>query len=143
MAFDVNNIKITGNAARECEVRYTQTGQCVASFTLAVSKPGKKQPDGTWKDSPPDWVPVVVWGKLAEQCGNTIGKGQRCFVDGRLQIRDYETNDGQKRRIAEVVASTVELIERRPASSSGAISADPSNPNSFGSDVMPDEEIPF
>lgn len=143
----MNKISLIGNLTRDPEVRYTQTGKAVATFTLAVNKPGQRQADGTWKDVPPDFVPIVVWERLAETCGNNLTKGRRVFVDGRLQIRDYETNDGQKRRIAEVVASAVEFIERKPSAATGGGSGNGStgyaDAASFGSDVIPDEEIPF
>lgn len=136
----MNKVSLIGNLTRDPDVRYTQTGKAVATFTVAVNKPGQRQADGTWKDVPPDFVPVVVWERLAETCGNTLTKGRRVFVDGRLQIRDYDDKDGQKRRIAEVVASTVELIERKGNSQSGSAY---DHAGTFGSDVIPDEEIPF
>ncbi|HWR41419.1 MAG TPA: single-stranded DNA-binding protein [Patescibacteria group bacterium] len=141
----MNKISLIGNLTRDPEVRYTQTGKAVATFTVAVNKPGQRQADGTWKDVPPDFVPVVVWERLAETCGNSLTKGRRVFVDGRLQIRDYETSDGQKRRVAEVVASAVELIERRPGTGGAGAGGGSgvADASSFGSDVIPDEEIPF
>ena len=138
----MNKISLIGNLTRDPEVRYTQTGKAVATFTLAVNKAGQRQPDGTWKDVPPDYIPVVAWERLAETCGNNLTKGRRVYVDGRLQIRDYETSEGQKRRIAEVVAATIELIERKQQTGGGGRPGS-ADVNSFGSDVMPDEEIPF
>ncbi|SMC91882.1 single-stranded DNA-binding protein [Sporomusa malonica] len=131
----MNKVILVGRLAQDPEVRYTQSGKAVASFTLAVNRFGGGQGQNN-----ADFVPVVAWEKLAETCGNNLTKGQRVLVEGRLQIRSYEANDGQKRRIAEVVAQTIEFLERKQASSSDAGNIDV---NSFGKDVFPDEEIPF
>lgn len=139
----MNKISLIGNLTRDPEVRYTQSGKAVCTFTLAVNKAGQRQPDGTWKEVPPDYIPVVTWERLAETCGNTLAKGRRVFVDGRLQIREYEGNDGQKRRVAEVVASIVELIERKQSNRGDDPKFGSADAGSFGSDVIPDEEIPF
>ncbi len=131
----MNKVILVGRLAQDPEVRYTQSGKAVASFTLAVNRFGGGQGQNN-----ADFVPIVAWEKLAETCGNNLTKGQRVLVDGRLQIRSYEANDGQKRRVAEVVAQSIEFLERRQASSSDAGNVDI---NSFGKDVFPDEEIPF
>ncbi len=131
----MNKVILVGRLAQDPEVRYTQSGKAVASFTLAVNRFGGGQGQNN-----ADFVPIVAWEKLAETCGNNLTKGQRVLVDGRLQIRSYETNDGQKRRIAEVVAQSIEFLERKQASSGDAGNIDI---NSFGKDVFPDEEIPF
>ncbi|MDF2568792.1 MAG: ssbA [Sporomusa sp.] len=132
----MNRVILVGRLAQDPEVRYTQSGKAVASFTLAVNRFGSGQGQNN-----ADFVPVVAWEKLAETCGNNLTKGQRVLVEGRLQIRSYEANDGQKRRIAEVVAQSIEFLERKQASSSS--DAGNIDVNSFGKDVFPDEEIPF
>ena len=60
-----------------------------------------------------DFIAIVVWGKIAELCGNSLTKGQRALVDGRLQIRSYDAKDGTKRWVTEVIANSVEFIERK------------------------------
>ncbi len=133
----MNKVILVGRLAQDPEVRYTQSGKAVASFTLAVNRfGGQSQGQNT-----ADFVPIVAWERLAETCGNNLTKGQRVLVDGRLQIRSYEANDGQKRRVAEVVAQSIEFLERKQASASG--DAGNIDVNSFGKDVFPDEEIPF
>lgn len=131
----MNKVILVGRLAQDPEVRYTQSGKAVASFTLAVNRFGGGQGQNN-----ADFIPIVAWEKLAETCGNNLTKGQRVLVDGRLQIRSYEANDGQKRRVAEVVAQSIEFLERKQASTSDAGNIDI---NSFGKDVFPDEEIPF
>lgn len=133
----MNKVILVGRLAQDPEVRYTQGGKAVASFSLAVSRfiaQGQKPTA--------DFVPIVAWEKLAEICGNNLTKGRRILVEGRLQIRSYEANDGQRRRVAEVVAQNIEFMDsRNNACSNGQPGED--NPNSFGSDVFPEEEIPF
>jgi single-strand DNA-binding protein len=134
----MNKVILVGRLAQDPEVRYTQSGKAVASFTLAVNRFGGGQNQG---QNTADFVPIVAWERLAETCGNNLTKGQKVLVDGRLQIRSYEANDGQKRRVAEVVAQSIEFLERKQASSGG--DAGSIDVNSFGKDVFPDEEIPF
>lgn len=133
----MNKVILVGRLAQDPEVRYTQAGKAVCSFTLAVNRFGGGQGQNN-----ADFIPIVAWEKLAETCGNNLTKGQRVLVDGRLQIRTYETNDGQKRRIAEVVAQSIEFLERKQNTESTGNSGE-IDINSFGKDVFPDEEIPF
>lgn len=122
----------TGRLGQDPEIRYTNSGKCVASFNLAVT-------EGYGDKQITNWIPIVAWEKLAETCGNNLTKGQRILVDGRLQIRSYEANDGQKRRVAEVVAQSIEFLERKQTNTDGQ----PNSVDYFGKDVFPDEEIPF
>lgn len=133
----MNKVILVGRLAQDPEVRYTQSGKAVASFSLAVNRFA----GGQGQNNSADFIPIVAWEKLAETCGNNLTKGQRVLVDGRLQIRSYEANDGQKRRVAEVVAQSIEFLERRQASAGN--DAGNIDINSFGKDVFPDEEIPF
>lgn len=123
-----------GRLAQDPEVRYTQDGKAVASFNLAVNRFGGGQQNNA------DFIPIVAWEKLAEICGNNLTKGQRILVDGRLQIRSYEANGGQKRSVAEIVAQSIEFLERKQESSNNTEST---LINQFGKDVFPDEETPF
>jgi single-strand DNA-binding protein len=126
----MNKVILVGRLANDPEVRYTQNGKAVASFNLAVNRQGK--------DAPADFIHIVAWEKLAEICGNNLGKGRRVLVEGRLQIRTYDAQDGSKRRVAEIVAQNIEFLDSKQ--SSGESHADAS---SFGNDVFPEEEIPF
>lgn len=138
----MNKVILVGNLARDPEVRYTQTGKAVASFTIAVNRFG-----GGQGQNQADFIPIVAWEKLAEICGNNLTKGRRVLVEGRLQIRSYDAADGQKRRVAEVIAQNIEFLGNRP-SNGGDNSVNTAAPgaggaNSFGSEVFPEEEIPF
>lgn len=99
----MNKVILVGRLSQEPEVRYTQNGKAVCSFSIAVNR--------FIGDSATDFIPIVAWEKLAEICGNNLTKGRRVLVEGRLQIRSYEGEDGQKRRIAEVVAQNVEFLD--------------------------------
>lgn len=105
----MNQITILGRLTRDPEVRYTPSQKVVCSFTLAVDRPYRND-DGQREA---DFIPVTVWGKTAEMCGNNLAKGHRLLVDGRLQIRNFDGKDGTKHWVAEVVARNIEFIERR------------------------------
>jgi single-strand DNA-binding protein len=132
----MNKVIIVGRLTRDPDVRYTQTGKAVASFSVAVDS-------GFGENKRADFIPVVVWEKLAEICGNNLTKGRRVLVEGRLQIRDYE-KDGQKRRAADVVAQNVEFLDAKSPASNTAASSNESVMDKFGYEIHPeDDEIPF
>ena len=108
----MNKVILMGRLTRDPEVKYTPSGKCVCSFTLAVDR-GFKNADGQ-KEA--DFIPVVVWGKAAELCGNSLAKGHRLLVDGRIQVRNYDDKNGQKKWMTEVIANNVEFIEPKAAS---------------------------
>ena len=142
----MNKIILLGRLTRDPEVRYTPTGKVVCQFTLAVDRPFANQ-EGQREA---DFIPVVIWGKQAETCGNSLTKGQRALVEGRLQIRSYDGKDGNKRWITEVIADRFEFIERKAdaaaAHSNPTRSAAPAQDGGmggFGQQVPFDEEIPI
>ena len=123
----MNKVILIGRLTKDPQTRYTQSGTAVGSFTLAVDRRGKKvegQPNA-------DFIPCVVWGKTAEVVANNLVKGRRIGVEGRMQVRTYNAQDGSKRYVTEVVANEVEFLDSKNAGSSV-----PSN-------TVPDEEIPF
>lgn len=137
----MNKAIISGRLTRDPDVRYTTTGKVVCQFTLAVDRPFTNQ-DGQ-KEA--DFINIVVWGKIAELCGNSLAKGHRALVEGRLQLRSYDGKDGAKRYVTEVVANSVEFLERKgytPGNGS-ANSAQPSPMDGFATAEFGDEEIPF
>lgn len=100
----MNTVQILGNLTRDPEVRYTQSGKAVATFNVAATNTFTSS-DGETKEQTA-FINCVAWGKLGESIGN-LRKGNRVFVEGRLQTRSYETADGQKRYVTEVVANFV------------------------------------
>ncbi len=145
----LNRVILIGRLTQDPELRYTQNGTAVASFTVAVNRKFKREEA--------DFIPVVVWNKMAENCANYLGKGRLVAVEGRLQIRSYEAQDGQRRRVTEIVADEVRFLDR--AGTSTASSAPTSSARStddwgnFGREVnlsdidivdrQDDDEIPF
>ena len=120
-----------GNLARDPEVRYTQSGKAVATFNVAATNTFTSS-DGETKEQTA-FINCVAWGKLGESIGN-LRKGNRVFVEGRLQTRSYETADGQKRYVTEVVANFVGT----------SLTNDETASSNFDSFEQPqDENIPF
>mgnify|MGYP006276800423 FL=1 len=103
----LNKTILIGRLTDDPELRYTANGTAVCNFTLAVQRPFKNR-EG---DYDADFIDIVVWRKQAETCANHLGKGRLVAVDGRLQIRTYETDEGYNRRVAEVVANDVRFLE--------------------------------
>ena len=117
MAKGFNKVMIMGNLARDPEVRYTATKQAVGNFPLAVNRVWKSK-DGELQESV-DFIPVVVWGPTAENCERYLKKGSAAFVEGRIQVRNYEAKDGSgKRYVTEVVASDVIFLGTKRQESS-------------------------
>ena len=110
MAYSLNRAQIIGNVTRDPEARQTSGGQMVASFSIATNsswtdKSGQKQEKAEFHN-------VVVWGKLAEIAQAYLKKGRKVFVEGRMQTRDWEGEDGQKRSKMEIVVEQMILLDR-------------------------------
>lgn len=140
----MNKVILIGRLTQDPEMRYTQNGTPVASFTLAVNRRFANQQG----EREADFINIVVWQKLAENCTNYLGKGSQVAVEGRLQIRSYDDRQGIRRRIAEVVANEVEFLSRpkeatAPPAGRGSAS-DAMEGEGFGSEIsFSEEEIPF
>lgn len=104
----LNKVILIGRLTKDPDLRYTQSGVAVARFSVAVSRPYANQQG----ERETDFIDVVAWRKLAETCGNYLRKGRLVAVEGSLQSRSYETQDGQKRRAWEVVAQDVRFLDR-------------------------------
>lgn len=104
----LNTVVLIGRLTRDPELRYTQSGKAVATVRLAVDR-GTTNPQG---ERETDFIDIVVWDKQAETVANYLQKGRLVAVQGRLQIRQYENQEGQKREKAEVVANTVRFLDK-------------------------------
>lgn len=130
----MNKIILIGRLTKDPELKYTPNGKAVTSFTLAVNRnfsgyDGKKEAD---------FINIVVWNKPAENCAQYLAKGKQAAVEGRLQIRTYDGNDGHKRWVTEVVADHVEFL----SSKSEKKQSDDST--GFGQEIEFDEcDVPF
>jgi len=106
----LNRVILIGRLTRDPELKYTTNGTAVATFTLAINRKFNKEET--------DFIDVVTWKGLAENCANYLGKGRLAAVEGRLQVRTYETKEGQKRKVAEVVADDVRFLDKGGTGSS-------------------------
>lgn len=111
----LNHITIMGRLVRDPELRRTQSGKAVTSFTLAVDRDFKNQ-DGQREV---DFIDCVAWGQTAEFVCQYLGKGRMAVVAGRLQLRDWTDKDGNKRRNAEVIAGSVYFADSKPSDAGG------------------------
>lgn len=134
----MNNVVLIGRPTKDPELKFAQgTGTAVTTFTLAVNRRFKRegQPEA-------DFIPVVVFGKIAEATANYSAKGKLISVSGNIQTRNYDAKDGTKRYVTEVIADEVEFIEWASKKSESS-----TNTNDFGSgsDITPidDGDIPF
>jgi single-strand DNA-binding protein len=137
----LNKVMLIGNVGKDPEMRYTANGKAVTSFRIACSRTFASN-EGERREET-DWFDVVTWDKLAELCSQFLQKGSKAYVEGRLQTRSWEGQDGQKRYRTEVVAQTVLFLDRAGAapqrmaeSYSGAGAA------AGGENVDPDD-LPF
>ena len=110
MASSLNKVMIIGNVGRDPELRYTPDGTPTTKFTVAVNRVWNT-PDGERKEET-EWFNVVTWRKLAETCSNYVYKGQKVYVEGRLQTRKWMDPQGIERRFVDVVATQVVFLGR-------------------------------
>ncbi len=145
----LNKILIAGNCTWDPEVRYMQSGTAMTRFGIASSRYYRdpKDSSGEWKEDT-CFVNVVVWGQLAERMGDQLKKGTAVLVEGRLQSRSWETDEGQKRNTIEISADRVQVLDRRGGEGSPAYAGSGSGQSSgggggdSGSD-LPSDDLPF
>ena len=135
----LNRVILIGRLVKEPELRYTPSGVAVAKFTLAVDRRQVKD-----REKETDFIDIVVWQKQAETCANYLGKGRLVAVEGRLQIRSYDDNQGIRRKAAEVVAETVRFLDRPKEGATGYGSvANGDGPNYVSEISFNEDDIPF
>ena len=106
MATDTNSITISGNITRDPEMRYTPSGVSKVTFGVAVNRSWRNQQSQEWEEQT-SFFNVVAWRQLAENVGASLAKGSRVIVSGRLEQRSWETDQGEKRSVVEVVADEI------------------------------------
>ena len=114
----VNKVILVGNLGRDPELRYTPGGQAVTSFSVATNERWNDKEGKTQERT--EWHRIVVWGKQAENCANYLQKGRPVYIEGRLQTREWEDKEGQKRQTTEIVAQTVQFLGGREGGAGGA-----------------------
>lgn len=143
----LNRVVLIGRLTRDPELRYTNNGTAVTTFTLAVERPftnssGEKETD---------FLNIVVWRQLAETCANYLKKGRLCAVDGRIQTRSYDNQEGRKVYVTEILAESVRFLEWGDTQSNGnSKNRNLGDSSSFNSDPfdgetidISDDDLPF
>lgn len=148
MAGSLNRAMVIGNLTRDPEMRQTSSGQSVCSFAVATNRTWKNQAGE--RQEQVEYHNIVAWGKLGEICGQYLTKGKKVYIDGRLQTRDWEGQDGVKRYRTEIVAENMVMLSRAgdPGESFGGGSASsgpsmPDEPSAAPDDEIKIEDIPF
>ena len=147
----VNKVILVGNLGRDPEARYTQSGTPVTTLNLATTRKWKGR-DGQLQEET-EWHRIVAWQKLAELCAQYLHKGSKIYVEGRLQTRKYQAQDGSDRYTTEIVAETVKFLDPKGGAQAQGSTQSPGNAQSrsgaraqeqdpFAS-VPPDHGVPF
>lgn len=103
----LNRVILIGRLTKDPDMRYTPSGVAVTQFTLAVDRPFTS--GGGEREA--DFIPIVTWRQLAETCANYLRKGRLTAVEGRIQVRNYENNEGKRVYVTEVIADNVRFLE--------------------------------
>ncbi len=140
MAGSLNKVMLIGNVGRDPEMRYTASGEPVTTFSVAVSRRWKDRNTNEPREET-EWFNIVTWRQLAETCNQFVTKGRKVYVEGRLQTRSWEGQDGQKHYRTEVQAQTVTLLDRRPGTAAPSGELEQRAPTDE-SQVEPDD-LPF
>lgn len=134
----LNRVILIGRLTKDPELRYTPTGTAVCQFTLAVDRPFSNQQN----EKEADFIQIVTWRQLAENCANYLKKGRLCAVEGRIQIRHYDNNEGKRVYVTEVVADNVRFLESSRSNGSGDSGAS-GNDRYTGHDPFADDGKPI
>ena len=140
----INKVILIGRLGRDPEVRYTPDGTAVANFSIATSDEWKDKSTGEKRERT-EWHRIVAWRKLGELCGEYLSKGRQVYIEGRLQTRDWQDRDGNKRYTTEVIATDVQFLgPKESAAQAGGFDGPPPygpEPPDMGSGD--DDDIPF
>ena len=140
MAASLNRIILIGNLTADPELRYTPSGTARTRFSIAVNRQYKNASGQLQEET--TFVPIVTWGSQAENCANYLSKGRSVAVEGRLRIDSFENAEGERKKVVEVVASTVQFLGGAPRSGDApAKTAAP--PSSSEPEASTTEEVPF
>ena len=146
---NINRIVITGNLTRDPELRNLQSGTSVCTLRIASNTRRKDSSTNQWTEKP-NYFDVVVWGGQAESCARYLAKGRSVAIDGRLEWREFDTKEGQKRQAVEIIADQVQFLGGNTGAEShdraSAGSGVPSSQDRQTESIAPpysDDEIPF
>ena len=140
MAASLNRIILIGNLTADPELRYTPSGTARTRFSIAINRQYKNASGQLQEET--TFVPISTWGSLAENCANYLSKGRSVAVEGRLRIDSFENAEGERKKVVEVVASTVQFLGGAPRSGDAPTqTAVPAS--SSESEAGTTEEVPF
>ena len=129
----VNKAILIGNLGADPELRYTQNGKAVASFSLATTERRKGQ-DGQVQELS-EWHRIVTWGKLAEICGQYLSKGSKVYIEGKIQTRKWQDQGGVERYTTEIVAHEMKMLSSRGDVGGGGVGGNSGGASQVGDDV--------
>jgi single-strand DNA-binding protein len=112
MAANINRVVLVGNMTKDPELRHTPSGTAVCSLRLAVNTRRKDSATGEWTEKP-NYFDITVWGNQGESCAQYLAKGRPVAVDGRLEWREWDAQDGTKRQAVEIIADSVQFLGGR------------------------------
>ena len=140
----INKAILIGNLGRDPEIRYTQSGLAVANFSIATSEKWKDKNSGEWQERT-EWHRIVAFGKLGEICGEYLSKGRQVYIEGRIQTREWEDKDGNKRYTTEIVANEMKMLGPKNSGGTYKPSGPPEMPEYDGPPLPEDQDddIPF
>lgn len=138
MAASLNRIILIGNLTADPELRYTSSGTARTRFSIAVNRQYKDSSGQLQEEV--TFVPIVTWASQAENCANYLSKGRSVAVDGRLRIDSFENAEGERRKVVEVIASSVQFLGGPPRQSDSSASSSSSDSDA---ETKPDQEVPF
>lgn len=136
----LNKVMLIGNLGRDPEVRYTASGQAVASFSLATSEKFKGK-TGEWEERT-EWHNITLWGKLAEIAGEYLSKGKTIYIEGRLQTRKWQDKNGNDRYTTDIVGDRMQMLSPKGERRSDTAS-EPASGGGFEEPPFQDDDIPF
>ena len=142
MAASLNRVILIGNLTADPELRYTSSGTARTKFSIAVNRQYKNASGQLQEET--TFVPIVTWGSQAENCANYLSKGRSVAVEGRLRIDSFENDQGERRKVIEVVASTVQFLGGSPRSGGDTPRPAPAQqPSVAEPEASTTEEVPF
>jgi single-strand DNA-binding protein len=138
----VNKVILIGNLGSDPDVRYTPSGTAVANFNIATNESWTNK-EGT-REERTEWHRIVCWNRTAELCGEYLSKGRTVYIEGRLQTREWEDKEGQKRYTTEVVAQSVKFLGGRNERGKESPKSSSAAPDKEGAPAVPvEDDIPF
>lgn len=136
----MNKAIFMGRLGNTPELRYTQNGVAVCTFTIAVDRPRQKD-----KEEEADWPTIVAWRNKAEFAAKYLSKGRKVLITATVRTRSYEDKDGNKRKVTEFYAEDIEFCDKKPQQDAAGAYASPTQelPDGFEEIEGPDEDLPF